>query len=472
VITEAGVASGQLLGGRYRLGELIGRGSTAEVYRARDELLDRDVAVKVFRDAVTGDEAMYGAARRETELASLATLNHPHLIRLFDGAVSDDGPSFLVLDLVCGADLATRLHDGPLPEDQVRLVGRQIAEGLDYAHERGMVHRDVKPANILLGEDGPDGTFWARLSDFGTVRMVDRARLTAADLTLGTASYIAPEQARGLDVGPEADVYALGLVLIEALTGERCFADTTPDGLAARLATTPTVPKWVPDDLRTLFTAMTAPEPERRPTAAAVAEVLRGALPAAVAAPADDEVTNSLRAVPADADGPEPPFVIAADAPARRPRRHSNALFALAALAFGAMISGATFLIMNSSVASSDETPNAPQGPASVSGNHHSHTRAANHVSTQPAVLNPVTSVRASTSATHSRHPVLAPKATAPSQVVVSSTTAAPTTSAPPTTSAAPPPTTSAPATSSPPATSAAATSADTSTAAAPQITG
>ena len=460
-------ANSWTLSGRYRVGERLGTGGTADVFRAHDELLERDVAIKVFRTPLAGDDELDNSARRDAELQSLARLNHPNLIRLLDGSVSPDEPAYLVLDLVCGPDLATRLHDGPLPEADVRKIGAQVAGALDYAHGLGMVHRDVKPANILLGDDGPDGGVWARLSDFGTVRMVDGARLTAADLTLGTASYIAPEQARGADVLPAADVYSLGLVLIEALTGQRCFPETTPEALGARLASTPVVPDWLPADLQALLTAMTAIEPAQRPSAATVAECLLPAAP-----PAAEWAAEPI--IPADADDPtvftpaidaplEPAMAVAAADEPTRTRHRGGALLALAGLAFAALVAGAAILLTGGNASSDSQTPVGPNRPVpSADSTHHVRTTQAGVVEVHQSATAPRTQAHAKSqtranavrTTAANRTAAVAPAqttTTSSAPVSTSASTSAPVSSTSAAPSTSPPASTSAPATQQPP---------------------
>lgn len=286
---------GRLLGGRYQVHAPIGSGAMADVYRARDTVLERDVAIKVFRPEYVAHDAaspwatpVAGPARerQQLEVAALARLNHPNLITLYDGCIDPtpaDGrsaghePAYLVMELVDGPSLAARIAAGPLPEPAVREIAVQLADALAYVHARGMVHRDVKPANVLLGHDrcDDDSTVRARLADFGIVRLLGTERLTGADFTLGTASYLAPEQARGSHVEPPADIYSLGLVLLEALTGRRAFTGPPVEAALARLSQRPGIPDGLPEPWPRLLHAMTETDPARRPSATAVARALR-----------------------------------------------------------------------------------------------------------------------------------------------------------------------------------------------------
>ena len=263
----------------------IGAGGMAEVFRARDELLTREVAVKLFRSSIDPADSAGGLQRQQIELQTLAQLSHPNLITLFDGRIAEAAGAsehaYLVMELINGPSLAARIADGPVPEPEVRVIAGQICDALSYVHAKGMVHRDVKPANILLGSDGDtDATggssVRARLSDFGIVRLLDSAHLTSVDFMVGTAAYLSPEQARGAEVGPATDIYALGLVLLEALTGQRTFPGTGMDAVIARLDAPPPIPAGLVEPWPELLRAMTLTDPQQRPTAAEVARVLRG----------------------------------------------------------------------------------------------------------------------------------------------------------------------------------------------------
>jgi len=246
---------------RYRLVSLLGRGGTAEVWRAQDESLARAVALKLV--TVPTDDS---AARAGEEARLLARLNHPGLVPVYDAGTDARGRPWVVMELVEGETLADTLKRGPVPSARAAVVGRSIAEALAYVHAQGLLHRDVKPANILVGDDGR-----VRLTDFGIARLVDAARVTSTGMMVGTASYLAPEQVAGEPVGPAADVYALGLVLLECLTGQREYAGSTVEVALARLHRPPDVPASLPSGWPGLLRAMTAREPGARPSPREVA---------------------------------------------------------------------------------------------------------------------------------------------------------------------------------------------------------
>lgn len=253
----------ELLDSRYRLDALLGRGGMGAVYRATDVRLDRPVAIKMLRDVDSADEQRF-----DSEVRMLARFSHPNLVRLFDVGEFDGRP-FLVMELIDGATLAQRLSAGPVPSDVVATIGRDIAGALSYVHGKGIVHRDLKPANILLDHDGH-----AHLADFGIARLIDTTGLTATGLTLGTPAYLAPEQIQGTTVGPAADIYGLGLVLLESLCGHRAFEGTASEITAARLGRDPVVPENLVAPWPVLLRSMTARAPKDRPTAKEIEAVL------------------------------------------------------------------------------------------------------------------------------------------------------------------------------------------------------
>jgi hypothetical protein len=260
-----------------------------DVFEAEDQRLHRRVAVKVFRSGPAADRERF-----EREATMLASLEHPNLVRIFD-AGEHDGDAFVVLELIDGPTLAARIPHGPVPPSEVAELGVALGDALAYVHERGVVHRDVTPSNILCGRDGRP-----RLADFGIARLVDSTRRTASATAIGTAAYMAPEQVQGHDVTPAADVYALGLVLLELLTGRRAFEGTGHEVAVARLARPPDTSTDVPGPWRELLATMTHRAAANRPTAAEVRDRLGAVVEAATRAEAP---TGAVAAAVVVADG-------------------------------------------------------------------------------------------------------------------------------------------------------------------------
>lgn len=268
-------AAATIIDGRYQLGPVLGRGAMSTVYRAADLLLGRDVAIKIFLPG-SGDDSF--RARQETEMRLLAGFDHPGLVAAFDAGVdtrNDEERAYLVMELAGGRDLKAVLSDGPLTHPETTRIGERLAGALAQVHAQGVIHRDIKPANILVS-DGPDGAESVKLADFGVALVMEDNRLTATGFTVGTAQYLSPEQAQGLHLTPASDIYSLGLVLLECLTGKAEYPGTPVETASARLHRAPEIPEDLPNGLRGLLQAMTDMDPERRPTAGDVEEVLAG----------------------------------------------------------------------------------------------------------------------------------------------------------------------------------------------------
>jgi len=249
-------------------------------------------------------------------------------------AGEQDGRAFFVMQLVAGRTLADRLRDNPLPAAETAQLGIDLADALAYVHARGVIHRDVKPANVLLDEHNRP-----HLSDFGIATMADSTQITHTGLMIGTAAYLAPEQVRGHPVGPEADIYALGLVLLECLTGQREYPGQPMEAALARLHRQPQVPQDLPAPMTAVLQAMTANDPDQRPTAAEVLTWLRedtpptaGATRVLGAPPPPVPLEGPVAPVPAPREGSSVP------APGKNRRRR--------ALLVGALLLGALLLAL------------------------------------------------------------------------------------------------------------------------------
>lgn len=288
------VAPGQLLGTRYRLIELVASGGMAQVWEGADEVLQRRVAVKVLHPHLAADSSFVTRFRQEAVAA--ARLAHPGIVAIYD-TCSDRGTEAIVMELIAGNTLRQRIDD-PTPLDPWQAAGlvAQVAEALDAAHRAGIVHRDIKPANLLLCGDGR-----VKVADFGIAKAVADADLTQPGAMVGTAKYLAPEQVLGEPVDARTDIYSLGVVLYELLSGRPPFrADTDAATALARLTAQPMRPRQirsaVPRALDDITMRALAREPADRYESAAS---LRAALLAAGAQPAPEPDLTATGAVSA-----------------------------------------------------------------------------------------------------------------------------------------------------------------------------
>ena len=264
-----------LIDGRYALGELLGGGGMANVYLAHDDVLGRDVALKVLRGQYANDEDFVERFRREAKNA--AALNHPDIVQVYDQGHTEDGTYYIAMEYVPGGTLAQRIkREGPLDPGEAAGVASRVADALAVAHARGIVHRDIKPQNVLLSATGE-----AKVADFGIARAASASTVTETSLILGTAAYMSPEQVRGERVGPASDLYSLGVVLYEMLTGELPYAADNPLATAMKhLDEPPRRPReanpTVPEKLDALTAKLLAKDPgDRYASAAELAEDLR-----------------------------------------------------------------------------------------------------------------------------------------------------------------------------------------------------
>ncbi|MGW0988807.1 serine/threonine protein kinase [Streptomyces sp. NPDC002486] len=344
------------------------------MYRGFDLRLRRPVAVKVFRPGTGFDteEAF------RSEAVILARLQHPGLVTAFD-AGRHDGEAFLVMQLIDGRTLKARIAEGPLSWEAAAGLGAALAEALAHAHEEGIVHRDVKPSNIILDASGRP-----HLTDFGISRLLGATTHTAADTLTGTAAYLSPEQVLGRPVGTPADIYALGLVLLESVTGRLEYDGGPLEAAIARLHRRPTLPDSLPDGFATLLRDMTSLEEQLRPTAYDCARALTrlpatspassadpGARPALSIVPRDPATAgtdNTHRAVPFAGKEPGSPSAttgrpegIARSAPTRARVRTRGAAAALAAVLASGLVAANGFSHKD---ATDEAAPSAPDAVA------------------------------------------------------------------------------------------------------------
>ncbi|MGY1764237.1 protein kinase [Geodermatophilus sp. SYSU D00779] len=270
------LSTGTILAGRYEITAPIATGGMGEVWRARDRVLDREVAAKVLRSEFTGDPSF--VARFRNEARHTAALSHPNIASVYDYGETEDERgarlAFLVMELVEGKPLVTILHEeGKLPVDWTLHVLGQAADGLSAAHHAGVVHRDIKPGNLIVRPDGV-----VKLTDFGIARARDATPLTRTGMVVGTAQYLSPEQAQGFEVTAASDVYSLGVVGYECLTGGRPFDGTSQVAVALAHINRqpPPLPANVPPAVRLLIERALAKDPaDRFPDGAAFAAAIR-----------------------------------------------------------------------------------------------------------------------------------------------------------------------------------------------------
>lgn len=345
--------SADVLAGRYRLDAFIGAGGAADVHRGLDLRLRRRVAVKVFRPGAGVDME----ERFRSEAVLLAGLQHPGLVTVYDAGQHHDR-AYLVMQLIEGPTLKGRIAQGPLSPDEAAALGAGLAAALAHTHTAEIVHRDVKPSNIIL-----DGSGRPHLTDFGISRLLDGTTQTATGALIGTAAYLSPEQVLGRPVSQAVDVYALGLVLLECLTGRLEYGGGPLEAAIARLHRPPELPDSLPGDFAALLRSMTALDAWNRPPAHECARILASLAGAAPSAPLPP-VTRTTNVTPnreparaAERTHHSPPPVVSPTeqktATARR-----RALVASGTAALAAVLT--TALAVSDAPARHDATPATP----------------------------------------------------------------------------------------------------------------
>jgi hypothetical protein len=338
--------------GNCTVTEKLGQGGMAVVYKAYQPSLNRDVAVKILTGPMALDDEFVARFRREA--MSAGALGHPNILTIYDAGTTDDGLHYIVMEYAPGGTLKGLLDRGPLPVDRAREIAAQIADALQAAHAHGIVHRDLKPSNILFARDGRP-----LLMDFGVALTSAGTRLTRTGMAVGTPEYMSPEQAQGLAVDGRSDIYSLGIMLYEMLTGDVPFVGDTPlatlyQHVHNRIITANLVDAGVPQWLSEVVQRALAKQPDERPqTAGAMAAALRRER--VVVAPPPPREETPL---------PAPPTVQAPVAVAAPRRRGRGGLWALIALVGIAVAVGVTYAVFFRTPGSSQWTP--PTQPPTV----------------------------------------------------------------------------------------------------------
>jgi eukaryotic-like serine/threonine-protein kinase len=325
-----------VLDDRYDVVRPLGSGGMGEVYLARDRVLGRDVALKVLRKQYAGDDEF--AERFKREAMSAASLSHPNIIQVYDRGETEEGASYIAMEYVPGGTLKERIfRDGPLEAADAAGVGAQVAGALGAAHDRGMVHRDIKPQNVLLTARGG-----AKVADFGIARAGSSATISRTGSVMGTAGYMSPEQALGKPATPKSDLYSLGVVLYEALTGELPYTADNPIAVSMKHVNEPLRPPIelnprLPRGMNAIVTKLLAKDPEDRyADADELAEdlwrVSRGLEPVSAGVgkkQGPQRITQASTNITSEMQRPRPGPI-----PYRRRRRLPWLLIALAAILF------------------------------------------------------------------------------------------------------------------------------------------
>jgi serine/threonine-protein kinase len=369
---------GVTFGGRYELSSRIAIGGMGEVWEATDHVIGRTVAIKILKDEYMGDPGFLERFRAEARHAAL--VNHEGIASVFDYG-EENGSAYLVMELVPGEALSTRLErDHALPADTVLDYISQTASALQAAHAAGLVHRDIKPGNLLITPDGR-----VKITDFGIARIADQVPLTATGQVMGTVQYLSPEQASGHPASPATDIYSLGIVAYECLAGRRPFTGESQVAIAMAQINDapPPLSERLPAPVRQLVMSMIAKKPDERPASAAAVSracnaLRRGDINAAIAAApmlanaggaTSDEVTQLLGAAGATTQmaPTTSPLPMGEQAPKPKKKRSpwTGPLIALIVLLV-VVIAGAAYGVISGQFGGGDDDPSGEEPTPAV----------------------------------------------------------------------------------------------------------